>query len=40
MAEQWRIKGDFIDFCRCRLPCPIVGGGGQSDLSNRDVMQL
>ena len=22
MAEQWRLKGDFIDFCKCRLPCP------------------
>jgi hypothetical protein len=22
MAEQWRIKGDFVDFCRCSVPCP------------------
>jgi hypothetical protein len=22
MAEQWRLKGDFIDFCKCRVPCP------------------
>ncbi len=26
MAEQWRIKGDFIDFCRCRVPCPCSWG--------------
>jgi hypothetical protein len=22
MAEQWRIVGDFVDFCKCRVPCP------------------
>ena len=22
MAEQWRIRGDFVDFCRCSVPCP------------------
>ena len=26
MAEQWRIKGDFIDFCKCRVPCPCSWG--------------
>lgn len=26
MAEQWQIKGDFIDFCRCRVPCPCSWG--------------
>ena len=26
MAEQWRINGDFIDFCKCRLPCPCSWG--------------
>lgn len=26
MAEQWRIKGDFIDFCRCRVPCACSWG--------------
>ena len=22
MAEQWRVKGYFVDFCRCAVPCP------------------
>jgi hypothetical protein len=22
MAEQWRIVGDFLDFCKCSVPCP------------------
>mgnify|MGYP003289510398 CR=1 FL=1 len=22
MAEQWRIVGDFVDFCKCSVPCP------------------
>jgi hypothetical protein len=26
MAEQWRIKGDFIDFCKCSVPCPCSWG--------------
>ena len=26
MAEQWKIKGDFIDFCQCRVPCPCSWG--------------
>jgi hypothetical protein len=26
MAEQWRIEGDFIDFCKCRVPCPCSWG--------------
>jgi hypothetical protein len=26
MAEQWRIKGDFIDFCKCAVPCPCSWG--------------
>jgi hypothetical protein len=26
MAEQWRIVGDFIDFCRCRVPCACSWG--------------
>jgi hypothetical protein len=26
MAEEWRIKGDFIDFCRCRVPCSCSWG--------------
>ena len=21
MAEQWRLKGDWFDVCRCRVPC-------------------
>ncbi|MBX5469646.1 MAG: DUF1326 domain-containing protein [Thermoleophilaceae bacterium] len=26
MAEQWRIAGDFLDFCKCRVPCPCTFG--------------
>jgi len=26
MAEQWRIVGDFIDFCKCPVPCPCSWG--------------
>ena len=26
MAEEWRIKGDFIDFCKCAVPCPCSWG--------------
>src|SRR5262249_37564293 len=22
MAEQWRVIGDFVDFCNCSVPCP------------------
>ena len=26
MAETWRLKGDFIDFCKCAVPCPCTFG--------------
>jgi hypothetical protein len=26
MTEQWQIKGDFIDFCKCAVPCPCSWG--------------
>ena len=26
MAEQWRIVGDFLDFCKCSVPCPCTFG--------------
>ena len=26
MAEQWRILGDFLDFCKCAVPCPCTFG--------------
>lgn len=26
MAEQWRVVGDFIDFCKCTVPCPCSWG--------------
>jgi hypothetical protein len=26
MAEDWRIVGDFIDFCRCDVPCRCTFG--------------
>jgi hypothetical protein len=31
MAEQWRVKGDFVDFCRCSIPCPCTFGQAPSD---------
>lgn len=26
MAEQWRVAGDFVDFCKCAVPCPCSFG--------------
>lgn len=26
MPEQWRISGDFVDFCKCPVPCPCSWG--------------
>jgi len=26
MAEQWRVAGDFLDFCKCAVPCPCTFG--------------
>ena len=26
MAEQWRVVGDFLDFCKCSVPCPCTFG--------------
>ena len=26
MPEQWRISGDFLDFCKCPVPCPCSWG--------------
>jgi hypothetical protein len=26
MAERWQIKGDFVDFCKCAVPCPCTFG--------------
>lgn len=26
MSEQWRIVGDFVDFCKCSVPCPCTFG--------------
>ena len=31
MAEQWRIKGDFLDFCRCAVPCPCTFAQAPTD---------
>jgi len=25
-GESWRIRGDFVDFCKCRVPCPCSWG--------------
>ena len=26
MAEKWNVTGDFIDFCKCTVPCPCTFG--------------
>lgn len=26
MAEEWSVTGDFIDFCKCAVPCPCSWG--------------
>lgn len=26
MPEQWRLSGDFVDFCKCPVPCPCSWG--------------
>ena len=26
MSESWRMTGDFIDFCKCAVPCPCSWG--------------
>ena len=31
MAETWSIKGDFIDFCKCAVPCPCSWGQPPTD---------
>ena len=31
MAEQWRVVGDFIDFCRCNVPCRCSFGQAPDD---------
>jgi len=31
MAEKWRIVGDFIDFCRCSVPCRCTFGQPPDD---------
>jgi hypothetical protein len=31
MAEKWRITGDFIDFCRCNVPCRCTFGQAPDD---------
>jgi len=31
MAEQWSVKGDFVDFCRCDVPCPCTFAQPPSD---------
>jgi hypothetical protein len=31
MAESWRLKGDFIDFCNCAVPCPCTFGREPTD---------
>ena len=31
IAESWRLKGDFIDFCNCAVPCPCTFGREPTD---------
>ncbi len=31
MAEKWRIVGDFVDFCRCAVPCRCTFGQAPDD---------
>ena len=31
MAEQWSVRGDFIDFCKCAVPCPCSWGQAPTD---------
>jgi hypothetical protein len=31
MAESWRVKGDFLDFCRCSVPCPCTFAQAPTD---------
>jgi hypothetical protein len=31
MAEQWRAKGYFLDFCRCSVPCPCTFAQAPTD---------
>jgi hypothetical protein len=31
MAEQWHVSGDFIDFCKCAVPCPCSWGRPPSE---------
>jgi hypothetical protein len=31
MAEQWKLVGDFLDFCRCRVPCACSFGRPPDD---------
>lgn len=31
MAEQWQIAGDFVDFCKCQVPCPCSWGRPPSE---------
>ncbi len=31
MAEEWRVSGDFVDFCKCAVPCPCTFGQPPTD---------
>jgi hypothetical protein len=31
VAEQWSVKGDFVDFCNCDVPCPCTFAQPPSD---------
>lgn len=38
MADQWRIVGDFVDFCKCRVPCPCTFGQPPTEGDCQGVM--
>lgn len=31
MAESWKVRGDFLDFCRCSVPCPCTFAQAPTD---------
>ena len=38
MPEQWRIVGDFVDFCKCSVPCPCTFGQAPTEGDCQGVM--
>ena len=38
MTEQWQIVGDFVDFCKCSVPCPCTFGQPPTEGDCEGVM--